>query len=94
MPAWMLEDDDQQAQHVRKPRARAKTRVFGSSQHSPRKPLKGSRGLAKAHARPPGTDTTDLGGVNVEGTEFLLDAWESDLEDTPGKRKAARCGHA
>jgi len=104
MPAWMLEDDQQQqeqqakqAQRLRKMKARAKTTVFGSSQHSPRKQQKGAKGLAKAHARPPGSDKTTTGGAreaNSEDADFMLDAWDSDAEETAAKRKASRFEHS
>ena len=96
MPAWMLEDDQQhaqeaqQAQRLRKAKARARTTLFGSSRHSPRKPPPGAKGLARAHARPPGAVAPDTGGMSAEDAEFLLDAWDSDSEEAAGKRKAFR----
>ncbi len=96
MPAWMLEDNQQQdqqahqAQRLRKAKARAKTTLFGSSRHSPRKPPTGAKGLARAHARPPGAVAPDTGGLSTEDTEFLLDAWDSDFEDAAAKRKPSR----
>ena len=93
MPAWMLEDDqqrDQQAQRLCKAKARAKTTLFGSSRHSPRKPPTGAKGLARAHARPPGAVAPDTGGLSTEDAEFLLDAWDSDSEDAAAKRKPSR----
>ena len=104
MPAWMLEDDQQQqeqqakqAQRLRKMKARAKTTVFGSSQHSPRKQQKGAKGLAKAHARPPGseqTTTKEAREAKSEDADFLLEAWASDAEETAAKRKASRSEHS
>ena len=96
MPAWMLEDDeqrDQQAQRLRKAKARAKTSLFGASRHSPRKPPAGAKGLAGANARPPGACTTNTGGISTEDAAFLLDAWDSDSEESAVKRKASRCDH-
>ena len=95
MPAWMLEDDQQdnqaqQAQRLRKAKARAKTTLFGSSRQSPRKPPTGAKGLARAHARPPGAGTPDTGCVSAADAEFLLEAWDSDSEEAAAKRKASR----
>ena len=96
MPAWMLEDDQQQgqqahqAQRLRRAKSRAKTMLFGTKGHSPRKPPTGAKGLARAHARPPDADTAVAGGVSAENADFLLDAWDSDSEEAAAKRKASR----
>ena len=96
MPAWMREtsadqeQQAQQAQRLRRLKARAKATVLGSSQQSPRKQLKGAKGLARAQARPP---VSVVGAENLpEDAEFLLEAWDSDAEEATAKRKAARCG--
>ena len=95
MPAWMhetstdQEQEAQQAQRLRRLKARAKATVLGSSQQSPRKQPKGAKGLAKAQARPPGSIVS---AENLpEDAEFLLEAWDSDAEEATAKRKAARC---
>lgn len=96
MPAWMLEDNQQQgqqaqqAQRARKLKARDKTTTFGASQQSPRKLSKGAKALAKAQARPPGSAQAVIGEALPEDGEYLLEAWDSDAEDAVAKRKASR----
>ena len=95
MPAWMhetsadQEQQAQQAQRLQRLKARAKATVLCSSQQSPRKQPKGAKGLAKAHARPPGSVVS---AENLpEDAEFLLEAWDSDADEATAKKKRARC---
>lgn len=80
-----------QAKRLRQAKARAKTTLFGASQHSPWKQSKGAKGLAKAQARAPGSESTAPGEPGQEDREFLLEAWDSDAEEAAAKRKISRC---